>query len=205
MAIRNQEALLKMTLKSVLQYDIQLRLRLISELLPSSMYIYLEGFDCLVSKFWAQVSSLEKIKPWEDPPSQSKITILHRKFANPFSTELTRIGEVSRQNGWTSLQWAQHPRKRRGQVVIGSPTCWEVSEGITKQGRFEITVSMYLSMRPHSVLHEKCRRLKAHHRIFLRNKSHPVVEDSQLGEGTDHLPSAGGKKAADHRPPWSCS
>ena len=128
-----------MTLKSVLQYDIQLRLRVLSELFPSSMYIYLEGFDCLVSKFWAQVSSLEKIKPREDPPSQLKISTLHRKLANPFSIELTMIGEVSRQNGWTSLQWAQHPRKRQGQVVTGSPTCWEVSEGITIQGGFELT------------------------------------------------------------------
>ena len=100
--------------------------------------------------------------------------------------------------GTASSKKAGPSRNRKSNI-------WEVSEGITKQGRFEITVSMYLSMRPHSVLHEKCRRLKAHHRIFLRNKSHPVVEDGQLGEGTDHLPSAGGKKAADHRPPWSCS
>ena len=69
--------------------------------------------------------------------------------------------------------------------------------------RSHTAMSMYLSMRSHSVLHEKCCRLKAHHRIFLRNKSHPVVEDGQLGEGTDHLASAGGKKAADDRPPWS--
>ena len=135
-AICNQGALLKMTLKSVLQYDIQSRLRVISELFLSSMYIYLEGFNCLVSKFWAQVSSLEKIKPREDPPSQLKISILQRKFANSFSIELTTIGEVSRQNGWTSLQWAQHPQKRRGQVVTGSPACWEVSDGITIQGGF---------------------------------------------------------------------
>ena len=100
------------------------------------MYIYLEGFNCLVSKFWTQVSSLEKIKAREDPPSQLKISILQRKFANSFSIELTRIGEVSRQSGWTSLQWAQHPRKRRGQVVTESPACWEVSDGITIQGAF---------------------------------------------------------------------
>ena len=57
-----------MRLKSVLQYDIQLRLRVLSELFPFLLYIYLEGFNCLVSKFGAQVSSLEKIKPREDPP-----------------------------------------------------------------------------------------------------------------------------------------